>query len=162
LRLLARSGPRRQLPLTEDPDLHLVVDGERVNPLEQSAQRYVFRVKQRPRSVRMVSRCGVPQELGFARDARPLGVAVRQMTLVQGARQRTLDADAASLDDGYHAFEADSGIRWTDGDAAIPEALFHGIDRFALLIVLLGGTARYLEAGARRGRPEGLLTAAPA
>ena len=162
LRLLARSGPRRQLPLTEDPDLHLVVDGERVNPLEQSAQRYVFRVKQRPRSVRMVSRCGVPQELGFARDARPLGVAVRQMTLVQGARQRTLDADAASLDDGYHAFEADSRIRWTDGDAAIPAALFHGIDRFALLIVLLGGTTRYLEAGARRGGPEGLLTAAPA
>jgi hypothetical protein len=145
LRLLARSGPRSQMPLTDDPDLHLVVDGERVGPLDQSAQRYVFRVKQRPRSVRMVSRRGVPQELGFARDARSLGVAVKQMTLVQGARQRTLDANAASLDDGYHAFEADSGVRWTDGDAGVPAILFDGIDRAAMLIVQLGGTTRYLQ-----------------
>jgi hypothetical protein len=150
-KLLARSGPRGHIPLTEDPDLHLVVDGERVNPLDQGAQRYVFRVKQRPRSVRMVSRSGVPQELGFARDARSLGVAVKQMTLVQGARQRTLGAAAASLNDGYHAFEADSGVRWTDGDAGIPASLFHEIDHAAMLIVQLGGTTRYPQA-ARHGQ----------
>ena len=34
-RLLDRAGPRPGLPLTDDPDLHLLVDGKRVEAVEQ-------------------------------------------------------------------------------------------------------------------------------
>jgi len=37
-RLLERSGPRRMPPLTDEPDLHLVVDGRHVDAAERSDQ----------------------------------------------------------------------------------------------------------------------------
>jgi hypothetical protein len=44
---------------------------------------------------------------------------------VAGDDTLRLVADAASLIDGFHAFEPDNGIRWgirwTDGDAAVPK-----------------------------------------
>ena len=43
-RLLARSGPRPGLPLTDDPDLHLVVDGVRVDGA-RAGDRCVFRLR---------------------------------------------------------------------------------------------------------------------
>jgi len=72
-----------------------------------------------PRTVRIRSRAAVPQELGLARDPRPLGVAVRRIVLAEPSRQWAFDADAAPLVDGYHAFEPGNGIRWTDGDGAL-------------------------------------------
>jgi len=145
--LLERSGPRKHVPLTNDPDLHLMVEGHRVDPTESSSHRYVFRLARRPRNVRIVSRSAIPQELGFARDARILGVALRQMVLVQGARRWTLNANAASLAAGFYDFESENGIRWTDGDAAVPPVLLEGIDDAAMLIVHLGGTTQYLDDG---------------
>ena len=62
----------------------------------------------------------MPQELGVARDSRPLGVAVRRIVVAHARRQRVAEADSTSLIDGYHAFESDNGIRWTDGDAVVP------------------------------------------
>ena len=76
-RLLDRAGPHRGVPLTDDPDLHLWVDGKRIDPLERTAERCAFRLPPRPRSVRLRSRSAVPQELGVARDDRCLGVAVQ-------------------------------------------------------------------------------------
>ena len=147
LRLMDRSGPRRHLLLTDDPDLHLVVDGKRLDPIERGPDRYAFRLAKRPHNVRIVSRSAVPQELGIARDARSLGVAVKQMVLAQARRQRTLGADAACLTDGYHDFEPAHGIRWTDGDAGVPPVLFQGMDRAAMLILHLGGATQYLDEG---------------
>jgi len=147
LRIIKRSGPRKRLLLTEDPDLHLMVDGKRLDPIERGCDRYVFRLAKRPRKARIVSRSAVPQELGFARDARSLGVAVKQMVLAQPRRQRMLNADAACLTDGYHDFEAESGIRWTDGDAAVPTVLLQEMDRAAMFILHLGGTTQYCDDG---------------
>jgi hypothetical protein len=146
-RLLDRVGPRPSLPLTEDADLHLLVDGKRVDTLERSGQTHVFRLGVRPRIVRIRSRAAVPQELGIARDDRALGVAVRRIVLAQSQRQRTIEADGASLVDGYHAFERDNGIRWTDGDAVVPAELFAGIDGPCMLMLHLGGATKYLDAG---------------
>ena len=54
-----------------------------------------------------------------------LGVALRRIVLAQAA-QRAIDAKDTSLTDGFHKFEPDQGLRWTNGDAAIPNVLLAG------------------------------------
>jgi hypothetical protein len=142
-RLLDRAGPRPGLPSTDDPDLHLLADGVRVDGTRQAHDRILFALSQRPHELRVVSRAGSPAELGSARDPRLLGVAVRQIRVWHGARVRTLDASDASLTEGFHAFEADNGCRWTDGDAALPGTLFDHIVDTCECELLLGGTTSY-------------------
>jgi hypothetical protein len=146
-RLLERSGPRSGVPTTDDPDLHLFVDGERVNSTSDSGMLHVFRLAARPATMRIVSRSGVPQELGTARDPRSLGVALRQITVSQGIRFRTIEAEDARLTDGFHEFEASEGIRWTDGDAAVPADLFDGFDGPFEIVLRLGGMTSYVDKG---------------
>ena len=50
-RLLDRAGPRKGAPLTDDPDLHLLIDGKRIDAIERNAERYSFRLPTRPRTV---------------------------------------------------------------------------------------------------------------
>ncbi len=145
-RLLQRCGPRKPLPMSNDPALHLLVDGIRLDPIERHDAMYAFRLAARPRRLRIISRTAIPQELGFVRDARPLGVAVRRIVLAQARSRRVIEADAASLADGYYAFEPDNGIRWTKGDAAVPTELFTGMTCPGMLVLYLGCEMRYLEA----------------
>jgi hypothetical protein len=142
-RLLDRAGTRPGQPLTDDPDVHLMVAGHRLKPLSRSAGRYLFGLPSCPREVRLVSRAASPQQLGFARDARTLGVAVRQVRLWCGSRVRLLSASDVSLTSGFHGFEPNDDLRWTDGDALLPEALFAGIDRASELEVLTCGAHQY-------------------
>ena len=51
-RLLGRAGPRPGVPLTDDPDLHLLVDGERLDAHEVSGTAHVFRLVRPPGSIR--------------------------------------------------------------------------------------------------------------
>ncbi|HEX2941257.1 MAG TPA: Hint domain-containing protein, partial [Rhodopila sp.] len=146
-RLLDQAGPRQPAPLTDDPDLHLLVQGQPLNPIARHEDMYVFRLPASPGSVRIRSRAAAPQELGTSRDPRVLGVAIQRMVLAQGGRQRTVTADAASLNDGYHAYEPETGLRWTDGDAAVPPALFAGYDKPWMLMLYLGGRTQYCEDG---------------
>jgi hypothetical protein len=104
-RLLDRAGPRHLPPLTEDPDLHLIVDGARVDPEYRHGSLYGFRLPSTPKSVVIASREAVPAELGIARDPRSLGVALRQLTVRQGAEFVLLDADDERLTAGFHAYE---------------------------------------------------------
>jgi hypothetical protein len=147
-RLLDRAGPRSTLPLTDDPDLHLLIDGVRCDAVEQRDDRALFRLAARPGCVRIRSRSAVPQELGTVRDARSLGVAVRRIVLAQSWRYCVVEANAARLADGYHAFESNTGIRWTNGDAAVPAALFADMNGAGELTVELGGKTQYLDEGA--------------
>jgi hypothetical protein len=150
-RLLDRAGPRPDLVLTEDPDLHLLVDGDRLEPAARHGAACIFNLPGRPSGVRIASRAGDPAALGVARDPRVLGVAVRRVVLRQGTRFRVMEANEPLLADGFHDFEPESGIRWTDGDAAIPEQLFDGFDGPVELVLHVGGTTRYaLFAESRR------------
>ena len=124
LRLLERAGSRPGLPLTEDPDLHLLIDGERADGTARGDGTYVFRLPNVPATARIVSRAGIPQELGLARDGRMLGVAISRILMRQGRTLRAIEADAASLCDGFHLFEPHNVHRWTNGDAALPDTLF--------------------------------------
>ncbi len=142
-RLLDRAGPRPGLVLTEDPDLHLLVDGERREPVARHGAACIFSLQGRPNNVRIASRAGSPAELGVARDPRVLGVAVRRIVLRQGTRFRVMEANEPLLVEGFHGFEPEGCCRWTNGDAAVPQQLFDGFDGPAELVLHLGGTTQY-------------------
>ena len=150
-RLMDRAGPHPGVPLTDEPDLHLLVDGDRVEAVSRLGA-HIFRLPSRPSSVRIVSRAGIPAELGLARDPRPLGIAVQRIALRQGTRFRVLEAADALLEEGFHVFEPDNGLRWTDGDACVPPVLFDGFDGPTELVLHVGCTTQYVlfgEAGRR-------------
>jgi autotransporter-associated beta strand protein len=131
-RLLDRAGPRSGVPLTDDPDLHLLVDGKRVDATSRQGNVFRFRLSNHPAAVCLRSRAAIPAELGLTRDARPLGVALRHIASWRGRRLRTVAADDAQLATGFHQFEPAEGFRWTDGAAVLPVALWDGADALEL------------------------------
>ena len=58
-----------------------------------------------------------------------------------------MEAGDALLADGFHAFEPCNGLRWTDGDAALPQALFDGFDGPTELVLHVNGRTRYPLSG---------------
>jgi hypothetical protein len=150
-RLVKRAGPRPGLPVTDDPDLHLLVDGKRVDAISRCRSRYgeayIFELPIRPGFVRLVSRSGSPAEFGLVRDLRELGVAVRSIALRQSSRFCVIEAADARLAKGFHAYEADDDFRWTDGDAPLPAELLMPFDGSAELVLHVGCTTQYLDLG---------------
>jgi hypothetical protein len=143
-RLLERAGPRPGLVLTDDPDMHVLADGERLDVTRRAGEAYVIHLPTVPSVLRIVSRAAAPAELGLTRDPRVLGVALRRLVVRQGTRFQVTEANDNRLSDGFHAFEADNGFRWTDGEAAIPTELFAGFTGPIELVLHIGATARYL------------------
>jgi len=145
-RLLDLAGPRPGLILTDETDLHLLVNGDRVDVEHSVNGAHVFRlpVVDQITTVRIVSRAAAPDELGLARDPRSLGVALRRVVLRKGSRSRIVNVADDRLVEGFHGYEQDGGIRWTDGDAALPIDLFEDFAGGAELVLQLGGTARYI------------------
>ena len=142
-RLLDRAGPRPGLPLTDDPDLHLLADGRRVDAVFVRPGVHEFRLQETPHELRIVSRAGSPAELGLARDPRSLGIAVRQVRVWQGVHVRLVNAVDASLETGFHNYEPDCAWRWTDGDALLPPAMLAGIEGPFQVELLIGSLAQY-------------------
>ncbi len=144
-RLLARSG-QAAWPMTEDPDLHLVADGLRLDPIDRRRDLYVFRTPAHARLLRIVSRAAVPVEHGGARDARPLGVALRRVVSRRGQRFAALEPARMTRLRGFHPIEhgPDGAFCWTDGDAPLPGDLPAGE-----VFLHVQGTTRYPLAPAR-------------
>jgi hypothetical protein len=82
-------------------------------------------------------------EPGLARDKRVLGVALRGIALRQGGRVRTIEMTDPALAEGFHAFEPGNGLRWTDGDAALPESGFAALEGRKEMVLHVGCTTRY-------------------
>jgi hypothetical protein len=148
LRLLERAGPRRGFPLSDDPDLHLLVDGHRVDARERADNVYCFNLSGVPASIQIVSRAAAPQELGVRRDPRCLGVALRRVVARRGTKFRVIKAEDPRLTQGFHTFESSNGLRWTDGDAVLQAALFEGFGALTELVLHVAGTTHYVEDGA--------------
>lgn len=142
-RLLDLAGPRHLPPLTEDPDLHLLVDGRRIDAMPGPARFRVFALPPGPRAVHIKSRETVPAELGLARDPRSLGVGVRRITLRHAGRATMIEAADPRLVNGFHGYEPAEDMRWTNGDAALPVALLEGVSEGAMLVVELAGATQY-------------------
>jgi hypothetical protein len=147
-RILDRAGPRPGLPLTDDPDLHLVVDGLRLDAAERRGPVHVFRLKSQPNTVHVASREAVPAELGLARDPRSLGVALRSIALRQKTKFVVLKANDSRLADGFHPHEPASDLRWTNGHAALPAKAFASFSGPIEVVVHLAATTQYPNQGA--------------
>ena len=101
-RLLDRAGPRPGLPLTDEPDLHLLADGIRVDAVVRAGHRFTFKLRGRPTRIAIASHGAAPQELGLSRDPRVLGVAIERLLLWQGARVTAIEAADDRLCEGFH------------------------------------------------------------
>jgi hypothetical protein len=146
-RLLNRAEQGPGVPMTDDADMYLLVDGRRFDAELREAAAWIFHVPAAPAEIRIVSRCGVPQELGISRDPRSLGVGIRRIAFRHGTRFRIYTASDRALTDGFHAFEPASGMRWTNGDAAIPARLWDAFTGPLEIVLHLGGSTLYLDEG---------------
>jgi hypothetical protein len=99
------------------------------------------------KDVRIASRAAAPEQLGLGRDPRVLGVALRNVAILAGARYRVIEAADDRMWQGFHGYEPALDIRWTDGDAVPPADLFDGFDGARELILLVEGTAQYVTTG---------------
>lgn len=142
-RLCDRDTERSRVALIDDPDLHLLVNGVRMDAASRHGAEHAFQLTGKPETLHIVSRAAVPAETGLGRDSRTLGVAISRVMLLKGARLRMLDVEDPALEVGFHGFESDQGLRWTDGDAVVPPALFDGFDNAMTLVLVLGGATQY-------------------
>jgi hypothetical protein len=138
-----QTGASSRRVLTADPDLHLLVDGRRLDAEQQANSAYVFTLPATAQVVRIASRAAAPAELGLRRDPRVLGVALRRIVVRAGSRFRIIDVTDDRLVHGFHGYEPNCDLRWTDGDADLPADVFKGFGCGVELVLLVCGTTQY-------------------
>jgi hypothetical protein len=129
-----------QPTLTDDPDLHLLIGTQRINPVAVRGQIYTFVVPPGDAPIQLSSRSGRPSEARpWIADDRQLGAMVRRLVHRSGDNIRTVAMDGPALGQGWWAVEWNDGWpgRWTNGAAVLPN-LGRGV-----LEVELSGTMRY-------------------
>lgn len=107
---------------TTDPDVHLVVNGQRVNATTVDRNIYRFELPSVPASLLIGSRSVTPADLNpQARDTRQLGVSLARVVLRSKGAQLEIGHDHSLLAEGFHADEASH--RWTNGAGIIAAQL---------------------------------------
>jgi hypothetical protein len=148
-RLLAR-GPYEHIPRTADPDLHLRVDGRRIDGKILANGGLGFRLPLMFEDVRIRSRAGAQDVLGLARDPRPLGVALGKIVIWRGRRPIVIVMDDPRLSDGFHDYESGNGFRWTSGDGLLPRSLFLNTGASCEIELHVASTTQYPLAKSKR------------
>lgn len=141
-RLNERAG-RPDLALTDDPDLHLLVDGVRLDAEEVEPSIWRFRLPGPVNDLRVVSRAAIPAMLGIEQDQRRLGVALRKIVLVQPGLWREIGWDYAGLATGFHGSEPAQRHRWTNGEASLPQSLLADLCAGAWVELHVNSLLRY-------------------
>lgn len=129
---------------TLDADVYLEADGRRLRPVAVAHGRHTFMLPAGTGDIVLRSRTSAPADLDpLTGDWRPLGVAVRSMTLHDGDDRIVIPADHPALTQGWHTPEAGNGSiwRWTAGNATIP---VKGIAVPTMLDIEIGSTATYI------------------
>src|SRR5205823_8771948 len=104
--------------LTDDPDFHLIVDGEVVLTKAVADEVYSFTIPARSGAIWLASRSAVPAETeASSQDRRRLGVSVKQIALREAGLRTAIGHAHPGLREGFHADEG--GHRWTDGMARL-------------------------------------------
>jgi len=108
--------------LTDDPDFRLIIDGEVVRAHPVANEVYSFTIPAGSGAIWLASRSAVPAETeASSQDRRRLGVSVKRIVLREAGLRTAIGHAHPSLREGFHADE--SGHRWTDGMARLPEEL---------------------------------------
>jgi hypothetical protein len=108
--------------VSQDPDLHLIVDDMRIEPFHRSGDRFWFPVSA-CRSVQLCSRADVLKHVvPGTSDGRRLGVALSDLR-INGMAVNLSDVEIYGA--GFHEVETlgDGHWRWTDGAATLRLAL---------------------------------------
>ena len=71
-------------------------------------------------------------------------MALRRVVLRRGARLAVVEAEDVRLAQGFHAYEQEVGVRWTDGEGVLPAEVFEAFNGPVELELHLGGTTQYL------------------
>lgn len=114
---------RLDVATTGDPDLHMVADGRAIRPLSAQGDRYLFLIPAGTATTRLASRASAPSLLApYLEDRRPLGVAIKRMSVRTATDVTEYPADHPALSKGWFAVEGDGSTiwRWTNGDASLP------------------------------------------
>jgi hypothetical protein len=134
--LNVRAGGTIDADTTDDPDFHLLVNGERVEPATNDRTVYSFALNGPPPGVlRLCSRWGVPSLLGITpHDHRRLGVAIRQIIVHRPGIMTCFEAGASLYTEGG-CHPAEDGFCWTDGELELPARLFaHMSSPFSIVV----------------------------
>jgi len=107
---------------TDDPDLHLLIDGAVLRAAAIEDGRYTFVLEEKPGELRLASRTAIPAEMEpLSSDRRHLGVCIEKIVLHDDHLRLQVGHSHPALRDGFHD---DEGVRrWTDGMAQVPAAL---------------------------------------
>ena len=120
----------------EDPDLHLIVDGRRIEAVSDREARFVFPVPAGAKSVVLASRASIlaDQMTPLVRDTRRIGVRVLWAAIRAGDTETIFPGDHPALRQGWHQVDTHGSApwRWTNGAATIP---WENIDGAATLTV---------------------------
>ena len=138
---------------TDDPALHLAVNGHDVWPARADGDRHRFVVPPLAGAVRLVSLATAPCELTpWNEDQRRLGVRVGRIVVSGNDRSAEIALDHPSLTAGWWDAEADEARdwRWTDGNARLR---LPGWARLLDVYLIGGGTWRLDAAAVRRSGP---------
>lgn len=146
--LLRRAGmgsPVATTPVatTKDADLHLLIDGNRIDAKLTSPGRAVFEIPADAREIVIASRAARQDELGRCRDPRLLGIAIGQILLWRDGAFTLIGADHAALTEGFHTYEPDGGHIWTNGQALLPETITGGPGQARELHLAIRHTTHY-------------------
>jgi hypothetical protein len=111
-RLLGRV-PALGFAADDDPDLHLRLDGRRVEPVRREAGWHSFLLPAATREVRLVSHVAVPATVRHSPDWRTLGVRVDAVFL----NERFVPLESPIFRAGFHGVERAGARawRWSDG-----------------------------------------------
>jgi len=123
--LYERAGGQIGGETTDDPDLHLVIDGKRLDAASVDGRAYTFALDAPPAgNLALCSRSGVPSLLGITgHDHRRLGVVISRIDLRAPGTQTSFGPDAWLFREGG-AHPAEQGYCWTDGEFEMPAQAF--------------------------------------
>jgi hypothetical protein len=158
--MVDRSGINLNPPTTNDPDLHLLIDGVRVDGCHLTHNIISFAIPAHASRIVIASRAAAPDMLGTFRDPRRLGVAISRIVIWQDAAPLIIDADDEALTHGFHNYEPAEGCRWTNGHGLLPPMSLPHASKPRELHLTIRHTARYEHPADFAEEPKRLRAAA--
>jgi len=133
--------------MSENADLHLLVDGKRVQFQQTGPRTWEAFVGTTARSIEIASRTMRPSMDGrhSSQDHRALGVCVYSIELRTSDNAYVIPSDHPALQRGFHGIEQNGDVtwQWTDGRGVIPSVLLEKCHEPVRLVLTASLLAKY-------------------
>ncbi len=136
--------PPVAIDFTDDPDLHLLTAGARIEPVSVDNGEYIFALAEAPaQPIVLASRTGVPSQMGMGQDHRRLGVAIRRIELRLPRAAIAFGANMPLFAQGG-CYPPETAFCWTKGRMELPAWLFADIaGPLRIVVQIQGNGMRY-------------------